>query len=35
VRERSGIGEVLADLAMHGTTPHDTALFSLGRAALK
>jgi len=27
----SGIGEVLADLAMHGTTRHDTALFSLAR----
>jgi sarcosine oxidase len=30
----SGIGEILADLAMHGVTPRDTALFSLGRPAL-
>jgi sarcosine oxidase len=30
----SGIGEILADLAMHGATPHDTALFSLERARL-
>ena len=27
----SGIGEILADLAMHGATPHDTRLFSLER----
>jgi sarcosine oxidase len=27
----SGIGEVLADLAMRGATPHDTRLFSLAR----
>ena len=31
----SGIGEILADLAMHGATPYDTGLFSLRRAALK
>jgi sarcosine oxidase len=30
----SGIGEILADLAMHGATSHDTRLFSLARAAL-
>jgi sarcosine oxidase len=30
----SGIGEILADLAMHGATPHDTRLFSLARPAL-
>jgi sarcosine oxidase len=30
----SGIGEILADLAMHGASPHDTALFSLARPAL-
>ena len=30
----SGIGEVLADLSMHGATPHDTHLFSLSRPAL-
>jgi sarcosine oxidase len=30
----SGIGEVLADLAMHGETPHDTQLFRLSRPAL-
>ncbi len=29
----SGIGEILADLAMHGATPHDTRLFSLARLA--
>jgi len=27
----SGIGEILADLAMHGATPHDTRLFGLAR----
>ena len=27
----SGIGEILADLAMHGATPHDTGLFRLSR----
>jgi sarcosine oxidase len=27
----SGVGEILADLAMHGATPHDTRLFSLAR----
>jgi sarcosine oxidase len=27
----SGIGEILADLAMHGTTPHDIGLFRLSR----
>jgi sarcosine oxidase len=27
----SGIGEILADLAMHGATPHDTRLFRLAR----
>jgi sarcosine oxidase len=31
----SGIGEVLADLAMRGATPHDVGLFSLGRTALR
>jgi glycine/D-amino acid oxidase-like deaminating enzyme len=31
----SGIGEVLADLAMHGATPQDTRLFSLDRPARK
>jgi sarcosine oxidase len=31
----SGIGEILADLAMHGTTRHDTHLFRLSRPALK
>ena len=31
----AAIGEILADLAMHGTTPHDTTLFSLARAALQ
>jgi sarcosine oxidase len=31
----SGIGEILADLAMHGATPHDTRLFSLQRPALQ
>jgi sarcosine oxidase len=30
----AGIGEVLADLAMHGATPHDVGLFSLKRPAL-
>ncbi|MBO0766360.1 MAG: N-methyl-L-tryptophan oxidase [Hyphomicrobiaceae bacterium] len=30
----SGIGEILADLAMHGATPYDTRLFSLSRPAL-
>jgi sarcosine oxidase len=30
----SGIGEILADLALHGATPHDTRLFSLARPAL-
>ena len=30
----AGIGEVLADLAMHGATPHDVRLFSLTRPAL-
>jgi sarcosine oxidase len=30
----SGIGEILADLAMHGATPHDTRLFSLARPGL-
>jgi sarcosine oxidase len=30
----SGIGEILADLALHGATPHDTRLFSLARCAL-
>jgi sarcosine oxidase len=30
----SGIGEILADLAVHGATPHDTRLFSLERARL-
>jgi sarcosine oxidase len=29
----SGIGEILADLAMHGRTAHDIELFSLGRLA--
>jgi sarcosine oxidase len=29
----SGIGEILADLAMHGATKHDTRLFSLARLA--
>jgi sarcosine oxidase len=31
----SGIGEILADLSMHGTTAHDTHLFSLARPALQ
>jgi sarcosine oxidase len=31
----SGIGEILADLAMHGRSPHDTGLFSLARPALQ
>jgi sarcosine oxidase len=30
----AAIGEILADLSMHGTTPHDTALFRLSRRAL-
>src|SRR5262245_20790063 len=30
----AAIGEILADLAMHGTTAHDTALFRLARPAL-
>ncbi len=30
----SGIGEILADLAIHGATQHDTQLFSLARPAL-
>jgi sarcosine oxidase len=30
----SGIGEILADLAMHGTTRHDIGLFRLSRPAL-
>jgi sarcosine oxidase len=30
----SGIGEILADLAMHGATPHDTLFFRLSRSAL-
>jgi sarcosine oxidase len=30
----AGIGEILADLAMVGATPHDIALFSLARPAL-
>ena len=30
----SGIGAILADLAMHGATPHDTGLFKLSRPAL-
>ena len=30
----AAIGEILADLSMHGTTPHDTALFRLSRPAL-
>jgi sarcosine oxidase len=30
----SGMGEILADLAMHGETPHDTQLFRLSRPAL-
>ncbi len=30
----SGIGEILADLSMHGETPHDTRLFRLSRPAL-
>jgi sarcosine oxidase len=29
----SGIGEILADLAMHGRTAHDIELFNLGRLA--
>jgi sarcosine oxidase len=29
----SGIGEILADLAMHGASRHDTGLFSLSRLA--
>jgi sarcosine oxidase len=31
----SGIGEILADLSMHGTTPHDTNLFRFARPALQ
>jgi sarcosine oxidase len=31
----SGIGEVLADLSMHGMTAHDTSLFRLARRALQ
>jgi sarcosine oxidase len=27
----SGVGEVLADLAMHGETSHDTRLFRMNR----
>ncbi len=30
----SGIGEILADLSMHGATAHDTHLFRLSRPAL-
>jgi sarcosine oxidase len=30
----AGIGEILADLAMGGATPHDTRLFRLSRPAL-
>ena len=30
----SGVGEILADLAMHGATRHDTHLFRLSRPAL-
>ena len=30
----SGIGEILADLAMHGATRHDISLFRLSRPAL-
>jgi len=30
----SGIGEILADLSMHGETAHDTRLFRLSRPAL-
>lgn len=30
----SGIGEILADLSMHGATAHDTQLFKLSRPAL-
>jgi sarcosine oxidase len=30
----SGIGEILADLAIEGATPHDTSLFRLARPAL-
>ncbi len=30
----SGVGEILADLAMGGTTPHDTGLFRLSRPDL-
>jgi len=30
----SGLGAILADLAMHGTTAHDTHLFRLSRPAL-
>ncbi|HXF55330.1 MAG TPA: N-methyl-L-tryptophan oxidase [Hyphomicrobiaceae bacterium] len=30
----SGIGEILADLAMHGSTPHEVQLFRLSRPAL-
>jgi sarcosine oxidase len=30
----SGIGEIVADLVMHGATSHDTHLFSLSRPAL-
>jgi glycine/D-amino acid oxidase-like deaminating enzyme len=30
----AGIGEILADLAIDGATPHDTSLFSLSRPAL-
>jgi len=31
----SGVGEILADLAMTGATSHDTSLFRLSRAALE
>jgi sarcosine oxidase len=31
----SGVGEILADLAMHGATRHDTHLFRLSRPALR
>jgi glycine/D-amino acid oxidase-like deaminating enzyme len=30
----AAIGEILADLATHGKTPHDTRLFKLSRSAL-
>ena len=30
----SGVGEILADLSMHGATRHDTHLFRLSRPAL-